>query len=132
VPAFLFSSTSGYFALFLIALTIALPYYFGRRGRPMRAHFIIGYAILALAWAHAVVAMSAGFGSRTGVAGLDIATVALLLITVQAGLGQTLRQARARRRRLTRLHFAVMLGIVAFAVVHIAINGALVRAILPI
>ncbi|HXO16887.1 MAG TPA: hypothetical protein VN909_01830 [Candidatus Dormibacteraeota bacterium] len=130
--AFLFSSTSGYVALVLVALTIGLPYYFRRRGIPMRGHFVVGYAILALVWAHALVAMSAGFASRTSVVGLDIGTAALLLVTIQAGLGQTLRQARAKRRGLTRLHFAVMLGIVAFAVIHVALNGALVRVILPI
>jgi hypothetical protein len=132
VFAFFFSSTSGYFALGLIALTIALPYYFRRRGVHMRAHFVIGYAIVAVAWVHALVAMSAGFASRTGVAGLDIGTAALLLVTIQAGLGQSLRRAPTKRRRLTRLHFAVMLGIVALAIVHVASNGALVRALLPI
>jgi thiosulfate reductase cytochrome b subunit len=126
------ATTSGYFALFLIGFTIALPYYLRSSARPIRVHYLVGYAILFLILFHMTVSMTAGIAPGTNLVGIDVATAALLLVVIQVALGLTLRGARQNRRGLTRLHFAVMLGIVAFVLVHVFLNSPLIRSLLRI
>jgi hypothetical protein len=130
VAALFFSSATGYMAIFLIAYTIALPYYLRRRRLAMRPHYLIGYAIAIAAWTHSLIAMSAGFATKISLAGIDAAMAALLLVTTQVLLGLALRESGANRSRLKRLHFGVMLGIVVFVLAHVILNGALLRGIL--
>ncbi|MGA7356565.1 MAG: hypothetical protein WA431_16575 [Candidatus Cybelea sp.] len=120
-------SASGYLAAFLIAVTVALPYYMRRRGIPLRPHYLIGYAILVLAWTHSVAAMYAKTMSRTSLMGINAAMVALMLITVQVGIGQALAASRGARGKLTRFHFGVMLGIVVLVAVHLLLNNAVLH-----
>lgn len=124
---FSLSSASGYLAVFLMAVTIALPYYMRRRGIPLPPHYLIGYAILVLAWTHSLTAMYAKTMSRTSVMGINAAMAALMLITVQVGLGQALAATRGARGKLTRFHFGVMLGIVVLVAAHLLLNGAVLH-----
>lgn len=126
MPTFSLFRDSGYLAIFLIAVTIALPYYMRRRGIPLRPHYLIGYAILVLAWTHSLTAMYGKTMSATSLTGINAAMLALMLITVQVGLGQALA-ARGARGKLTRFHFAVMLGIVVLLAAHLLLNGAVLH-----
>jgi hypothetical protein len=126
MPTFSLFRDSGYLAIFLIAVTIALPYYMRRRGIPLRPHYLIGYAILVLAWTHSLTAMYGNTMSRTSLMGINAAMVALMLITIQVGLGQALA-ARGARGKLTRFHFGVMLGIVVLLAAHLLLNSSVLH-----
>lgn len=126
--AFLFTSSSGFLALFFLLLTLALPYLLRAR---MRWHYWIGYLILALTSAHMWVSMQAGMARGTSTLGLDLATLGLLLILFQVMLGMSLKEAEAvSRRGLRRMHFGLMLGIALIAVVHLGLNSALLHSLL--
>lgn len=139
---FLITSISGFLALFLVLLTLALPYVLraqARRGgsqavaawQRMHLHYWIGYAVLTFSVVHMYVAMGAGVAHRTNIFGLDLATLGLLLILVQVMLGVGLRTAGSSiRSGLRRLHFVIMTGIVAMVLAHLALNSVLMREFL--
>jgi hypothetical protein len=127
MPTFYLLRASGYLGVFLIAVTIALPYYMRRRGIRLRPHYLIGYAILVLAWTHSLTAMYGKTMSHTSLIGINAAMVALMLITVQVGLGQALAASRSGRGKLTRFHFVVMLGIVILLAVHLLLDSAVLH-----
>lgn len=126
--AFLFTSISGFLALFMLLLTLAVPYLLRKR---MRWHYWIGYLILALTSAHMWVSMRAGMARGSNALGLDLATLGLLLILFQVMLGLSLKDADAvSRAGVRRMHFALMLGIVAIALAHFGLNSALLRTLI--
>lgn len=136
------ASVSGFLALFLIAITLSLPYILRRQMRAagvqasavwqrMRAHYWIGYLILALTMLHMYVSMGTGMLRDTGALGIDLASFGLLLIFVQVALGMSLeRSAGKRRAPLRRLHFVLMLGIVGLILMHIALNSILLHSLM--
>jgi hypothetical protein len=139
----LFTRSSGWVLVVLLATTITLPYLLrgavpASKGRPapdflqrLRPHFWLGYAILGLVFAHAWVAMSAGGAGRADLAGLFLATGALVLVVVQVAVGLNLRDLhRPGRRKLRRAHFWVMVGIATLAIGHIALDSGSLRAFL--
>lgn len=138
----LITSASGFFALFLMLVGLALPYVFRRQARQsgddaarvwgrIRVHSWIGYAILVVTLVHMYVAMGAGMARFTSALGLDLATVGLLLIFAQLAVGLSLTNAEpAARRAIRRVHFAVMLGILAIVFLHLALNSILVEQLL--
>lgn len=130
MAAFLITSISGFFAAFLIAFTVALPYVLRRRGG-MALHYCIGYLIFLVLLAHMLVSMQAGMARGTSLAGLNLASLALLLVMLQVMLGMTLMRGGVALRPLRRTHFATMLGILVLSGTHIALNSNLVHRLLP-
>lgn len=136
------TSTSGFLILLLIVITLTLPYTLRRQMRAagmqvstvwqrMKTHYWIGYAILALTLLHMYVSMGSGMLRRTNTLGIDLAVLGLLMIFAQVALGMNLERAGGRRRRsLRKLHFALMLGIVSVILLHVALNGILLQALI--
>lgn len=136
---FLITSVSGFVTLFLVLLTLALPYVLRARARAagshmaaisrrMQAHYWIGYAILALTTLHMFLSMQAGMARGTSALGLDLASLGLLLIALQVMLGINLKAvAGIGKTGLRRVHFVTMLAIVALVAVHLALNSALLQ-----
>lgn len=131
--AFLFTSFSGYLAVILLGFTALLPYLVRRRAPHdgalrMGLHYCIGYLIFLVVLAHMLVSMQAGMARGADLTGLDLASIAFLLIMVQVALGLTLKAGG--ERPLKFLHFATMAGIVLLAGAHIALNNMLLRWLL--
>jgi hypothetical protein len=133
---------TGWLIAGLIPITVTLPYLL--RGRllaaggwtmpyleRMRPHYWIGVTIAGLSFIHAGFAMSGRLPAGTGYAtGLWVATGGMLLAGGQAYIGMKMRALRgAERLRLRKTHFRVMLGLVAAGVIHIVLNGAVVRSL---
>lgn len=140
----LFTSATGFFALFLILIGLALPYVLrwqarragsdaARVWRRIRVHSWIGYTVLVVALAHMYVSLGAGMARFTSAIGLNFATVGLLLIFAQLALGLRLTSADPiGRRGIRRIHLVVMLAILATVLLHLALNSILVKQLLRI
>ena len=114
------------------ALTVAtvLIALFARR--LLGQHYWIGYAIGGLSFLHASFSMGglavAGPAPLTGVL---VATVGMFASWGQALLGHRLRGLEGRARRaVRRVHLATATILVALGVVHLLLNGPLVRSVL--
>ncbi len=134
------TAISGWALVLAIAATIALPYLLRRRAlgaaerRPvlerLRPHYWLGYAIAGGALVHAAVPAVAGWGLRANGTGLYLATGALLLVILQMFWGLLLREPSVRdRAAVRRRHFWGMVGLVALALGHIALNSALIHGL---
>ncbi len=132
------TAISGWALVLAVATTIALPYLLRRRTpataqrRPvlerLRPHYWLGYTIAGIALIHASVPMAAGWGMRANGTGLYLATGALFLVILQVFWGLLLREPSVRdRRAVRRRHFWGMVGLVALALGHIALNSALLH-----
>lgn len=129
---------SGWLLVLLVPLTGLLAARL-RRGAGMtdgtlwqrlRPHYWVGYTIAALALFHVAVATGTGAALHADAAGLYVATGALLLVFVQVFLGLLLREPSLRRRpTIRRRHILVMVGIIVLALVHIALNSALLHKV---
>ncbi len=139
--AFLITSISGFLAFSLVLITLMLPYILRRQVRAagvpaaavwrrMKIHAWIGYTILTLVTLHMYISMGSGMLRHTSVSGINLATLALLLIFAQVALGMRLERARGNcRLSLRRLHFVLMLGIVVLILAHLVMNSALLHAL---
>ena len=139
MSAFLITSISGFFAVFLVVFTASLPYLLRRRARtgnapvPLRRmglHYCIGYLIFGVLFLHMLVSMQAGMARGASLTGLNLATVAFLLVMLQVVLGMTLMAGGPKARPFKVVHFAIMLGIVALSAAHLALNSVLLRGLL--
>ncbi len=136
MTAFLVTSISGFFTAFLVGFTVCLPYFMRRRAAQsgqvprLGLHYCVGYTIVAVLLLHMFVSMQAGMAKGTSLTGLNIATVALLLVVIQVLMGITLMNTKDRPRRLRAWHFLVMTGIVALAAIHVVLNSVLLRGLL--
>lgn len=132
--AFLVTSISGFFAAYLVLYTTALPYLL-RRLRPaggprgMTLHYCVGYLIFGVLILHMLVSMQAGMARGADLMGLNLATVALLLVMLQVMLGTTLMAGGPKARPLKILHVGLMLGILALSGLHVALNSALLQSL---
>lgn len=127
---FLWTAWLGWLAVLLLAATVCLPYIARirvpapdmSRPRGMALHFWAGPTALVIAFVHAWLPMSAGV-ARQGLAGIWIATFALLVMGWQVALGLRLRRAYpAHQRPRRRLHFWTMCTIVVLVLAHVSIN----------
>ena len=135
--AFFVTSASGFFAFYLVVFSACLPYLVRRpkwiRPAPagalqgMGLHYCIGYLVFGVLMLHMLVSMMAGMARGTSLKGLNLATLALLLVMLQVMLGTTLLAGGRKSRSLKALHLACMAGIVGLAVLHVALNSALVH-----
>lgn len=126
---FLWTASLGWLAVLLLAATVGIPY-IARITAPvpnpqrqgMALHFWIGPIVLIMAFVHAWLPMAAGV-ARQGLAGIWLATFALLMMVWQVALGLRLRSAGPTQQRSRRkLHFWTMGAIVVLVLAHIVIN----------
>ena|SRR5579871_4387127 len=134
--AFLLTSISGFFALYLVAFTASLPYLVRRLRtsagplQGMNLHYCIGYLVFGVLMLHMLVSMMAGMARGTSLTGLNLASLALLLVMLQVMLGTTLLAGGRRSGPLKALHLVCMAGIVGLAAVHVALNSTLLHGLL--
>jgi hypothetical protein len=136
--SFFYTSASGWIAAILIG--IVLPYLLPRSSlslrlgiaqgfdapylKPMWAHYWVGYLVAGLSFVHAWMPMQAGHMRRANMAGLWLATAALLLLLMQLALGVALQDGRLLKRRVVRgWHYWVMVATVLLVVGHVWLNG---------
>lgn len=130
------TSVTGWILLALLLATAVYPFLFrsGLLGpvqpffKRMRLHYWAGYSIAIIVLVHLWIPMSAGLAGKVNATGLDLATIALILIFVQVSLGRLLKQPKlAARRIIRRWHFWIMTGIVIFVLAHIALNSPTIQ-----
>jgi hypothetical protein len=127
IPRLLLTAVSGWLLVLLLALTVRLAY----RHR-LRWHYWVGYSIAGLTLVHSWVPMTPALAGRAHKAGLEIATLAFLLVLIETGLGLWLRRRAApERAALRRIHFWVMASLSALAAVHIGLDSALLGTFRP-
>ena len=123
--AFLWTASTGWIAVLLLAAASVLPFVLrwlrvkGANG--MRAHYFLGFAIPALALVHSSFTMMRMRGLDT--TGIWFATIALVGLFVQMSLGIELRAPPwGKPRRLRRWHLVMMLATSGFIAGHIVLN----------
>ena len=128
--AFVWSALAGWIAVLALVLVSLLPFALRRlrvagktRRNAMRAHYILGFAVLGFSLIHASSPMSAGLMRSSDQMGLWIATFALVGLIVQLALGIELRAAPVATG-LRRSHFLVMLAAVGLIAGHVALDLA--------
>ncbi len=86
----------------------------------LRPHFILGYAVLALASIHGMLAM----GAMRTLTGSDswIALFAFAGLALQTFVGASLQAPGTYRRLLRRWHIVTALSVGAFIALHIALT----------
>lgn len=122
---FLLSESTGWAAAALIGVTVLIAYVLRERMAP---HYWIGYAIAGLTVVHAWLSMSPGSHTTLFVAGIWIASGAMLVVFAQVTTGLRLRDMQGpARQRQRRLHFWIMALLVTAGAVHVVLNGALIH-----
>jgi hypothetical protein len=129
VDSLFVSELTGWLVAALTATTVFIALFARRR---LRQHFWIGYAIGGLSLVHASFSMggltAAGTAALTGVL---VATVGMFVSWGQTLLGSRLRLLRGRVRvAVRRFHLASATLLVALGVVHLLLNGPVVRSFL--
>jgi len=134
------SGLIGWLSVVLLGLVIALPYSRGwtqsasdrsfarvLRGR-MKLHYWLPALVAIGSFVHAWLPMATHRLPHTSYTGLRLATLALALIVVQIGFGIGLRFGGPERAKLVRrVHFAIMLGIIALLAAHVWLNNGILR-----
>ncbi len=127
IPRLLLTGASGWLLVLLLALTVRLAY---RHRRPW--HYWVGYSIAGLTLVHSWMPMTPGLAGRAHKAGLEIATLAFLLVLIEVGLGLWLRRrGTPKRAALRRVHFWVMVGLCVLVAVHVGLDSALLGTFRP-
>jgi hypothetical protein len=116
VRDYLQSAFSGWAGVLLFGSGLAMPYLLRRVPgakmpylRRMWPHYSLGYLTFFFSFAHPWFAMRRGNMRGMNLSGLWIATVALIIILWQIGVGLLLRDpTQSKRRALRCLHFWTM------------------------
>ena len=142
-----FSPTAiwGWASLVLLAVVVAIPYLRRIPSRPsadsaaatarpylgaLAPHYWLAPAVLVISFVHAWIPMASGHMPHTSMRGLWLATYALGVIFVQLVIGLALRYVGPRvAHAMRRVHFVLMLGIVALVLAHLWLNGPFVSAL---
>jgi hypothetical protein len=142
-----FSPTAawGWASLVLLAVVVAIPYL--RRSTPLSSpglpatatrpylsaltpHYWLAPAVLVISFVHAWIPMASGRMPHTSMRGLWLATYALGVIFLQLLIGLAMRYLGPQvARTMRRVHFLLMLGIVALVLAHLWLNGPFVSAL---
>jgi magnesium-transporting ATPase (P-type) len=140
VPPSLIASASGWSLVVMTAITVAVPFLLHRQLRTaqlrlklqkgrvflkrMRPHYWLGYAIAIVTLVHVVVSMGSGLASGVDILGLLLASAAMFLVFAQILLGLNLRHPGVpARHNLRKLHFGMMIAIVALGICHILLDS---------
>ena len=125
--AFLWTASTGWIAVLLLAVASVLPFILrwlrakGQNG--MRVHYLLGFAIPAVALIHSSLTMMRMRG--LDMTGIWFATIALVGLFVQMSLGIELRAPPwGKPRGLRRWHLVTMLATSGFIAGHIVLNRA--------
>ncbi len=127
---YLRTAFSGWASVLLFGSGLALPFLLRRTPaartpflRRMWPHYWLGYLTLLVSFVHAWLAMSRGNMRGVDLAGVWIATVALLVILWQVAVGFMLSDpAQPQRRTLRRIHFWTMMLVAGLIVAHVVRN----------
>ena len=127
---YLQTAFSGWIGVLLFGSGLAMPYLLRRSPgakapylRRMWPHYWLGYLTFFASFAHAWSAMRSGNMRGINLSGVWIATVALIAILWQIGIGLLLRDpAQSKRRTLRRLHFWTMALVAGLIVLHVILN----------
>jgi hypothetical protein len=127
---YLQTALSGWAGVLLFGSGLAMPYLLRRPPgtkvpylRRMWPHYWLGYLMLIASFEHAWFAMRNGNMRGMNLSGVWIATIALLVILWQIGIGLLLRDpAQSNRRALRRLHFWTMALVAGLIALHVALN----------
>jgi len=101
----------------------------GKRGQldgpPIRAHVLVGLAVAAIAFGHALTVVPA-LGSPEAIEGGTLAlapgAAAFCVVVAHVGIGLQLRNPRLRERaKKRRLHLATAITIVLLTAVHVGV-----------
>lgn len=113
-PLFFWTAALGWLGVFAFAAAIlarmlktALP-----------PHYLLGAAAIGLASLHGMMPMTGGLMGRGDMGGITLASVALLLLFVQGGLGLQLMNALPVRRA----HIAAAIATGVLIAGHVALN----------
>ena len=133
----------GWLSVFLLGIIIAVPYlppvvsrrntpsspgFFQLPFRPMAFHYWLAPLLAVGSFVHAWIPMASRHMPRTNYNGLWLATLALLLILAQLGLGLLLRSTRqSAPNLLRRTHFTLMLGIATLVLLHLWLNSPMIH-----
>lgn len=125
--AFLWTASTGWIAVLLLAAASVLPFLLrwlrAKGPTGMRAHYLLGLAIPALALMHTSLTMMRMRGLDT--TGILFAAIALVGLFVQMSLGIELRAPPwGKPRGLRRWHLVMMLATSGFIAGHIVLNRA--------
>ena len=117
--------TAGWLALGAIPLAAAAGWILRRLVRGplrvrMRPHYVIGYAVLALAIVHVSFSMHAMAGADA--TGIWLATLALLGLLWQALVGSNLQSPGGYRTLLRRWHLGTFGAVMLLAAGHVLLN----------
>jgi hypothetical protein len=140
MKTFFFTSVTGWITVILIGVGILLPYLLRPGWLSMRlgvaqgfsstylkrmwTHYWTGYVVAGLSFLHAWVPMQGGHMRRPNMAGLWMATAALLLLLVQLAIGLALQDSRLKERHVIRgWHYWVMVVVVLLVAGHVWLNG---------
>jgi hypothetical protein len=135
------SALSGWVLTALFLTNVAIPYVTRLTGHGrlsaafaerMRTHFSLGAGIAAVSLLHAALAVTTPMpGGQRYLTGIGVATLGLFLGFGQVAIGATMRRRPSQaRRRLRLLHLATMLALATTGLVHLLLDGALIRALL--
>jgi hypothetical protein len=129
VDSLLVSELTGWLVAALTATTVFIGLF---AHRLLQQHFWIGYAIGGLAFVHASFSMGGlAVGGSAALIGVLVATVGMFASWGQALLGTRLRVLRGRVRAVARrVHLATATLLIGLGLVHVLLNGPLVRSLL--
>jgi hypothetical protein len=127
---YLQTAFSGWAGVLLFGSGLAMPYLLRRSPGakapyPLRMwpHYWFGYLTFFASFAHAWFAMRSGNMGGMNLSGIWIATLALIVILWQNGVGLLLRDpTQSKRRALRRLHFWTMALVAGLIVLHVILN----------
>jgi hypothetical protein len=131
VRDYLQSAFSGWAGVLLFGSGLAMLYLLRRVPgakapylRRMWPHYWLGYLTFFVSFAHAWIAMRSGNMRGMNLSGLWIATVALIAILWQIGVGLLLRDpTQSNRCALRHLHFWTMALVAGLIALHVALNS---------
>jgi Ni,Fe-hydrogenase I cytochrome b subunit len=92
----------------------------GRFAIRLRPHFVLGYAVFGLALVHTALAM--GAMHTLSATDLQLATLALAGLALQAFLGASLQAPGAYRTVLRRWHLATTWSVALFIAAHVLLT----------
>jgi hypothetical protein len=125
---FLLVSATGWTAVLLAGVEIALPYMLRNsvRAQSVRArmwpHYWLGYVLVALILTHSSFVMGPAMG-RSDAFGIWAATLALCVIFLQVGLGLILKSGTGLQSQVRRWHFWSMVAFTALLLTHLWRNA---------
>lgn len=89
----------------------------------LQPHYLLGYAAAAIGIVHSFVSISRAPLPAAAVAGLWLASLALVVLVAQVLVGRALREAARHRDRYARIHLLLTGALLLLVAVHAALNG---------